>query len=177
MSIERLGEILAPPMNPIDVPLARAWSSIEKKFCKLPDDYKNFIETYGSGCIDGFIWIFNPFASNRNLNLSDQVQVKIEALNDLAKTFNEGIPFPLFPEPNGLLPFGVTDNGDVLFWQVTKDPVDWKVIINAAREPKWEKYDVGMTDLLAGLLSRKLICGIFPEDFPSNHPMFYQLPT
>ncbi|MBN8781338.1 SMI1/KNR4 family protein [Thiobacillus sp.] len=173
MSIEKLEKILEPPIAPVDSPVADGWSDAERKLGKLPDDYKRFIELYGTGSIDGFVWIFNPFTSNKNLNLLDQIQIKISALSDLSETFGEALPFPLFPKPNGLLPFGVTDNGDVLFWQVANNPDDWKVIINAAREPKWKKYDVDMTDLLAGLLSRQIICEVFPGDFPSNRPVFY----
>lgn len=173
MSIEQLEKILEPPIDPVDRPVANGWSAVEKKLGKLPDDYKRFIEMYGTGSIDGFVWIFNPFAANKNLNLLDQVLIKISALSDLGDTFGEAIPFPLFPKPNGLLPFGVTDNGDVLFWQAASNPAGWKVIINAAREPKWKQYDVGITDLLTGLLSRQMICEVFPGDFPSDRPVFY----
>lgn len=38
------------------------WSKIETKLgTSLPEDYKNFIKTYGTGGIDNFIWILTPF--------------------------------------------------------------------------------------------------------------------
>ncbi|OJY56370.1 SMI1/KNR4 family protein [Thiobacillus sp. 0-1251] len=173
MGIEQLEKILFPPIVPVDRPVANGWSEAEKKLGKLPEDYKRFIEIYGTGSIDGFIWILSPFTSNKNLNLLDQAQIKISALIDLSENFGEALPYPLFPNQNGLLPFGTTDNGDVLFWQMANNPTDWKVIINASREPKWEQYDVGIVDFLVGLLTRKIICEVFPEDFPSNQPVFY----
>jgi len=158
MGIEQLEKILFPPIVPVDRPVANGWSEAEKKLGKLPEDYKRFIEIYGTGSIDGFIWILSPFTSNKNLNLLDQAQIKISALIDLSENFGEALPYPLFPNQNGLLPFGTTDNGDVLFWQMANNPTDWKVIINASREPKWEQYDVGIVHFLVGLLTRKIIC-------------------
>lgn len=173
MSIEKLKEILKPPNDPVDTPKAGDWLKIESILGKLPEDYMRFVESFGTGSVDGFVWIFNPVSSNQNLNLLDQIHIKISALSDSVEMFGEVVPYPLFPKPGGLMPFGVTDNGDVLFWQVNSNPPDWKVIVNAARESKWKKYDVGMTDLLAGLLSRQIICEVFPGDFPSDRPVFY----
>lgn len=39
----------------------------------LPLDYKKFINKYGTGSINDFIWILNPFSENENLNLIKKV--------------------------------------------------------------------------------------------------------
>lgn len=45
----------------------------------LPLDYKKFINKYGTGSINDFIWILNPFSENENLNLIKKGHVIREA--------------------------------------------------------------------------------------------------
>ena len=114
MAIEHLMAVLVPPVNPFETPAAGAWASVEGRLgVPLPSDYKRFIETYGSGNIGNFLWIFNPFSNNENLNLERQVVTQAEVLNEL-RSYGESVPYKPFPEQGGILPFGITDNGDLL---------------------------------------------------------------
>lgn len=49
----------------------------------LPDDYKDFLREYGSGRVGQFLWIFNPFSKNENLNLERQVRLQAAVLREL----------------------------------------------------------------------------------------------
>ena len=73
---------------------------------------------------------------------------------------------------NGLLPFGATDNGDVFFWLTEGQPDEWRVVLNAGRDPRCEEYPGGMTRVLAQLLSKAVRSQILPPDFPSDSPRF-----
>jgi len=169
-SIPTLLQILRFPTSPSDRPNASEWQSVEEKLgMQLPEDYKEFITHYGTGAIDGFLWVLNPFSRNKYLNFFDQGQVKIDALRGLCQ---EAIPYPLHPDPNGMLPWGVTDNADVLFWCCNGPPSHWWIVVNEDRGPRWREYKLSTSDFLARLTTRRLVVDIFPEDFPSESPEF-----
>ena len=172
MMLDDLQKIIPPPLAPIETSGA-SWQAIEAELgTLLPEDYKSFVEAYGSGRIGGFIWILNPFSERENLNLLNQVPRQLAALKELAKDFSETRPYPLYPVPGGLLPFSITDNGDVLHWRTSGKPCDWGVIVNDARSAHYEIYDVNMASFLVGVLTGKLHCPVFPAAFPPGSPEF-----
>jgi hypothetical protein len=139
---------------------------------KLPSDYKAFIERYGSGTIDHFLWVLNPFSANKNANLLEQRESILNAVRELKKDWPDQHPYNLFPEPSGLLPFGGSDNGDMVFWLTDGEPDEWRVVVNAARDPEYDRFDCNMTDFLAGILTRRIRSIVFPDGFPSPQPVF-----
>ncbi len=147
------------------------WDSAERQLnTELPDDYKVYINNFGSAYVDKFLTIYNPFSQNPNLNLIEQTKIILEDYRWLQAQGNEQIPFPLFPDKDGLLPFGTTDNGDVLFWKTSGEPNQWTIVVNASRESLYDRFDENMTDFLTKILRRELVCAIFPADFPSSSP-------
>lgn len=174
MSLTELLGVLTPPIHPADPAAPDGWRSIESSIgTPLPEDYKRYIETFGTGGIDGFIWIFNPLARNPNVNLIQQIPSELEALRALK---HEVIPFPLFPEIGGLLPFGATDNGNVLYWLTRGNPEDWPIVIYEGRGPKHQVFKLEMTALVAKLLAGTVRCDVFPTDFPRRPASFSPAP-
>lgn len=44
------------------------WQAVESRFgIDLPQEFKDIVSEFGSGCIDDFIWLLNPFSENDNL--------------------------------------------------------------------------------------------------------------
>jgi hypothetical protein len=171
-SLKYLMCLLPPPPEALESEDAVAWDRVERSLgTELPLDYKELLATYGSGAVDGFLWILNPFAKNHHLNLIHEGRAKLEAL---AALIHETVPYPLYPNPNGLLPCAVTDNGDVMFWICSGHPSEWNLAINEGRGPRWREYKLSLTDFLIRLISRELIVDLFPNDFPSNQPVFIQ---
>ncbi|MCI0662085.1 MAG: SMI1/KNR4 family protein, partial [Acidobacteria bacterium] len=72
----------------------------------------------------------------------------------------------------GLLPFAMTDNGDVLHWDTLGMPEDWTVIVNEARAPEYDEFESNFTDFLYGILTETVMCSIFPSGFPSKVVVF-----
>lgn len=121
MAIGDLVAVMPTPNVPFEASSADAWASVEARLgTSLPDDYKEFIGLYGSGRIANFLWIFNPFSSNKNLNLEQQIELQSSVLGEL-ESYGEKNPYKSFPAPGGVLPFGITDNGDVVFWRTAGD--------------------------------------------------------
>lgn len=172
MYIDDIVKTMPPVKYPLDVPVHREWVAVESKLgIALPDDYKEFIQVYGTGKIDGFICVFTPFSNNENLNLLDQLRLQSDVLAEL-KLYGENIPYKIFPEAEGILPFAITDNGDVLFWRTVGEPNEWTVLVNAARSADWECHDMSMSKFFSEIMSRRLNCEIFPKSFPGTSPSF-----
>jgi hypothetical protein len=174
MSLASLITVLSPPQQPAEVPTADIWRAVENQLGKLPADYKAFVERFGTGTINSFIYILNPASRNPYLNLAREVDQILGSLRELRKS-GEPSPYPLHPEPGGLLPFGKTDNGDALFWLTRDEPDKWPVVVNAARDPAYEKFERNATDFLEGILTRQIRCSIFHESFPGSSSAFIPL--
>jgi hypothetical protein len=73
-----------------------------------------------------------------------------------------------------LVPWAVTDNGDVCFWDgdPARDPNRWTVVVNEGRGPQWERYAGDASSFLADVLARRHTVEVFPPDFPSPRPTF-----
>jgi hypothetical protein len=166
MSIEQLKRVLQPPPNPREVPRLSDWLELEDALgCSLPDDYRRFIEVYGTGRIAEFLSIFNPFSAHRYLNLREQLRIQAQVLEEL-ESFGEVLPYKIHPVPGGVFPFGATDNGDVMFWVCDGIPDNWHVVVNASRSPDWERFDEDMT----AFLTETLCGGTRPSAFPGKFP-------
>jgi hypothetical protein len=169
-----LEHIITPPKRPLEVPTTEEWSSYEQRLrLGFPADYRQCISRYGTGRFDEFIWILNPRASNTYLNLFDQSERVLAGERELSEKHGRtAVPFRLFPELGGLLPFGGTDNGDVLYWNTAEKPDRWTVVVNATRSFDYEEFKMNMTTFLGRVLSGKMKCKAFPDDFPSENPTF-----
>ncbi len=173
MSIENLRRVLQPPRSAIETGSSDAWSQVEEQLeLRLPDDYKSYIRTYGTGCIGEFVWPLNPFSRNPNLNFLRAADEILSAMRSLRDGGYEDIPFPLYPERGGLLPWGFTDNGDNLYWVTRGDSNEWPVVLNASRQPAYEYYDCSMTEFLAKVLQGELESHIMPSDLAESEPLF-----
>lgn len=171
MIFDSLTRILTPPSSPFEAPTKKDWVRTESELGELPSDYKWFLSTYGTGCIDGFLWVFNPAAANSNLNLLVQVEGQLAALRFL-QTSRELKTYPLFPEEGGLLPIAVTDNGDVVHWLTGGKGNEWRIMVNAAREATYEEHGCGLTEFILKVLTREMTSTIFPSDFPTGSIAF-----
>jgi len=163
--LHELTRVLPPPASPVDPGKREEWPSIEAAVeLSLPPDYKDFVNRYGSGGIDDWIFIFNPFSTREYGNLRNEIAGCLGALRQLRDEFHEEIPYPIHPEPGGLVPWGCTSNGDVLYWVTRGPPSDWTVCINEGRGPEWEEYPYSMVGFLVKLLTGEITVRIFPDD-------------
>ncbi|MDP8099278.1 SMI1/KNR4 family protein [Pasteurella atlantica] len=155
--MNKLIKILPIPNNPVE--------NIKMDInINLPNDYIEFISIYGSGQIDFFLSIFNYASKNdftpRDLILDDLQSIKIEQ--------PDYCNFNVYPEKNGLYPFGQTDNGDYLLWKTAGNINDWTVSIIECRSLEAQHTPYNFVDFLYLLLSKEVRYDAFPEDFPSE---------
>jgi hypothetical protein len=174
MELKSLMAVLPPPEKPREV--SDDWEAVEKELgTPLPEDYKEFIRVYGSGSIDKFLVVFNPFSANEFVNLLDGGLSHLGAFATIAAQFPQYFPQPIFPSPGGILTFARTDNGDALYWVTSGPPEQWTVTVFESRGDEHFDFDGSMTEFLVALLTRSIQCSVFPEDFPSEEVAFRPL--
>jgi hypothetical protein len=163
--VERLTSVLPPPGAPPTVPPPWERGAAETG-TGFPADYRDFVDLYGGGRIDEELTVFSPTCAAQlpgdgpggfagfTAFLLDWVG---PVFADLHARRPEENPHPLFPAPGGLLPWGMTQDGDHLFWLTeTADPDAWPTAVwlrNAPPDAAWSRADSGMAGLLLSLLA------------------------
>ncbi|WP_374660408.1 SMI1/KNR4 family protein [Phenylobacterium sp.] len=159
MTIEALIEAVPPPVTP-QTTFDGPWEPIEAELgTPLPQDYKDFVRLYGYGNFLEIIGIHVPTSTSPYVRLVPQVPAICYALRG-----EEDRPYPLWPEPGGLIPFGKTDFGDFLCWLPHGEPKDWGVVVYDRGFGGFEAFDCSLTTFLAGLATGELL----PKEFPTN---------
>jgi len=162
--LERLRELLPPPADPVEPGRPEGWAAVEAALgTRLPGDFKAFTELYGSGTVDDFLYLFNPFAAGQDGNLAVEKDRVLEGYRRTRARFPERLPLPAFPDPGGVLPLGRTDNGDELYWVTQGDPDGWPVALLEARTALQELHAMSVTRFLAALAANQLPSRILPK--------------
>ena len=171
MAIDQLLKILPQPSSPTEA--RGSWEEVESALTiKLPNDFIAFIENYGTGRLNNFLTVFNPFSKRANLNLLVQSKNQLGALAELQEQFTEFRTFTLFPKKGGLLPVAMTDNGDTIYWLTQGEPSEWSMVVCDARGPEFERFDCSLTKFLVDILAGKLKCNVMPLVAFDGDPKF-----
>jgi hypothetical protein len=165
---KELEALLPVPETPVELPGEGDWGRIEAQFTRLPDDFKHFIDHYGTGVIgSGYITIFNPFAQDPYLNLVHQAGIVAAAFRQLNERYPDQYKMSFFPTEGGFLPFGVNVDGAYLVWSTEGDPNDWPVVVIGPRSPRTQEFHMGFVPWFVNLLARRVRCIFFDRSFPT----------
>jgi hypothetical protein len=136
--LARLFDLAPPPGHPVAVPGDDSdWEAVERALgTKLPEDYKAIIRRYGSGDFCDLLIVLNPFCSREDLNLLDQAGRGPGLYGPMLESYDRGrfgpfaenCPFPVYPDPGGLLPLATDSVGRDLFWLTRGEPSAWGII-------------------------------------------------
>jgi hypothetical protein len=163
--LEQLRRLLPPPAEPLEAAPPDGWAEVEAALgIGLPDDFKAFTELYGSGKVDDFLYLFNPFAEGQDGNLLFEKDRVLAAYAETRAKFPARLPLPPFPEQGGVLPLGRTDNGDELYWVTGGDPGGWPVALLESRAARQELHRMPVTGLLLALAAGELVTAILPDE-------------
>lgn len=177
MMLQALLAVLPQPERPLETGDEGSWLVFEASIgITFPVDYKEYITTFGSGSIGAFIMPYNPFCLEpmRSLLLSyERWPREAMAIQALQHQYGADVfPFPVYPAPGGVLPWGTTANGDRLFWQTVGLPDAWTVMVNAARSSTCETFTCSMTEFLAGLITGTIRSTIIPFAYLEREKLF-----
>jgi hypothetical protein len=163
--LERLQQLLPPPAAPVEPGRPDGWPAVEQRLgTALPTDFKAFTERYGSGTVDDFLYLFNPFAAGEDGNLLVEKDRVLDGYRQTRARFPDRLPLPPFPDEGGVLPVGRTDNGDELYWVTDGDPDDWPLALLASRAALQELHRMPVTGFLAALAANHLASHILPHE-------------
>jgi hypothetical protein len=169
VSLQELKAILPILGQVCDLPSCDGWSQLELRGEKFPDDYKEYLQWFGSGLINDFLFIFNPFAAGKGNDWHQRKGEILSGLIGLRKEFpDEYHAWRLFPERDGVLPVASTSNGDYIFWRTSGSPNEWSIIGNPYRSAELHLYPDNLTTFLQKTLTRRGYCKTFNLPFRSK---------
>lgn len=158
--ISELTHVLLPPRSPTLVPADGEFVLLEEQLgTRLPADFHDYWKTYGAGAISDFVGILRP---QQHPPHRDYVASALESLRlDQPRPATN---WQAHPALCGLLPWGTSDNGDVLCWRMIDKPDSWPVAVLPPRSEEVDDYGMSMTRFLARWVSGELVVKSFPKD-------------
>lgn len=169
MTIQALVAVCPPPDRPrgqVD------WGQVENDLgTRLPSDYREIVEVYGSGTFNDFLYLFIPNAPYGAIELTKQPDRWRRSLGVLRDAGME-VPYPIEGD-EALVSIGLTDDGDVLYLHpVGEDPDRWPLVVHPRHDDEWYEHPAGLADFLARLLSGTVRPAGLPNDFGDETPQF-----
>jgi hypothetical protein len=170
----RLAEILGPPET---TPSVIDWIDIERRLgLMLPADYVQWAESYTSLYIDGFLRVLHPvnfFSRTDKGGIGEDLMgvaemdppVRMEVYDSRGRILGEELPaYPCYPSENGLVPWGNTDNGDLLLWISEGNPESWQIVVVDGDSHTWQEFECGFSEFLVGLFEAQFSQVILPTE-------------
>jgi hypothetical protein len=149
--LEELVELFGEP--PARQPQPGAWDEVEQYVgSTLPGDYKTFMDLYGTGEISGELVVFHPQGSAPLLARMCRVH---ETFGRSRSRHPDLRPYPIHPEPGGLVSWGFDHSGDEHFFLPCddKDPNRWK-IVTMIHEVGAEVFEGSFTGFVLAFVKR-----------------------
>lgn len=155
MSLDELLTLLRPPAEP--VAHSGDWSAVEIELgVGFPSDYKEFLSVYGVGSLRESFWVLSPFSARPGFGLQEKLAFERRKHHDLIEDYQlDVLPYPIFPEQGGILPWGSTAGGCMCSWVTVGSPDNWTVFVENP-EFDWEEFECSMTTFLADAFARRI---------------------
>lgn len=169
MQLNELEKIM-PALESVSEP--RRWNDVESSLAiELPNDYKRFIDKYGTGWIGDFLLVLDPSSVTERYNL---VRSSVDILGNYQsskESFPQYYSHTIFNGKNGIFPCGITDNADVIYWEY-ENGEQKNIVVYNARGGDYFSIESTLTDFIYGVLAKTIVCDRFPEDFPPDNIEF-----
>jgi hypothetical protein len=157
-AVQRLIAVLGPPRpEVVPVPWDRSPGEIGLRF---PGEYCDFIDYYGQISLNGELHIHGPAIKPPQPGASGGFPGFLYRATDpygfpgfLAQYRASGrhdvCPYPVYPEPGGLLNWANNSNGDHCFWLTEGDDPDlWPIVVVYRAGFEWERFNAGTAEFL-----------------------------
>ncbi|MEU6982217.1 hypothetical protein ABZ946_02150 [Streptomyces sp. NPDC046324] len=129
------------------------WSRMSESWGReFPPDYRQFIEAYGAGTIQGCLVIQLPEYKGAE-PASPYGGMLLETANAEGAWAREKKSPELAGADPVLITWGVDASSDLLCWDASgDDPGAWPVLVRNRDDDLWRRYDCGMVEFLARVL-------------------------
>ncbi|MCL2915246.1 SMI1/KNR4 family protein [Shewanella corallii] len=143
-----LSQIIPPPTKPTGLDKPGLWQHTELKLTTaLPSDFRQLIQTYGSGTLGDFLWIWNPFTPE----FIEEQQRFLQAETSLRQALPAQAAYSLFPHSPGFLPCASDDNGNYYGWLTEGQPDTWPTMTCEVRGSGFQLHRLSFSDYLVAL--------------------------
>ncbi|MGW1998452.1 SMI1/KNR4 family protein [Embleya sp. NPDC001921] len=135
----------------------------------LPTDYKAFLDLYGPGAVDGYVWLDRPTDGSRE-----------EAERLWHRGVWEGMhpdscPWPFHPAQGGLLEWGHDEQGNTYFFLALEpDPDDWRVVVGS-EAGEWFETAGPFTDFILRCFDRVDRPPFLDQGWPGKDARYHPL--
>lgn len=146
----------------------------------LPADYKLLAESFPQGWFRLFAMVHLPdqAESGRPRLLSDYAVTGLDFLREIRASGESPFPYPVFPDPGGVLPWGSIRSPGQAFWLTgSGDPDDWPVIVAIEHGDHWERFDGPVWEFLAEVALGRYDATSFPDLYRENGERWINLAT
>jgi SMI1-KNR4 cell-wall len=152
MPIESLKKIVPPPTRPSEGGNFQLWQAVEHVLgLVLPNDYREFVFTYGSVLFAQFYRVCSPFAASKYTALTTSVQRVCAAEREIKPEWPDQVLYPIYPKQPGFLPWGNDENGNDYCW-LTEGASDTKRVLSDEVRGGFRDYGCTMTEFLTRVL-------------------------
>ncbi|MGP3988684.1 SMI1/KNR4 family protein [Streptomyces sp. 3N207] len=149
MSLEKLTSLVPPPAHPVGADAD--WTQTEAVLgLSLPADFKQVVRLYGAG---QFCDELSTCPPERIIEYNQEL---LTAWGPLREEHSEEFPFPLYPEPGGLLVWGLDSLGGVLCWLTEGKPDEWEVVKWKQRDGEFHEWDCGAAEFLTAQIELRV---------------------
>lgn len=178
--IDELTAVVAPPVNPGISVTQSDWNVVfERIGTRLPTDFIQAYKLYGDGSfasrthpMSASVWLHagRPFSS-----FERRVPERLSHLRLTKERRPKLVPFPLYWEPNGLLPWARATKDTDLCWRVRGELVDnWTVVVLRAGAGHHESFEMSAIQFLARAIAGTVVCTLLPKGFPGAEGVSFE---
>jgi len=134
------------PVAPYD------WGSLEATVgVRYPSEFRQIVEAFPPGWFQSEFGILHPGRFANPVEYRRAVAAHANIVRDRAGDLAE--PMPVYPEPDGLLPWATVGFGPILCWSTEdEDPDKWPVVVCPSAVDRWSHYDLSTAAFLTATL-------------------------
>jgi hypothetical protein len=124
-----IGELARTVSFPVTSRVACDWPAIESSLgVDLPASYRDYVEYFPSGRINGALFVFHPGSDGGLASLIDHVLSTAGGLDSLRDVSAE-IPYEFYPAKGGLIPWGAWETMLLFTWLPIGHPDSWPIVM------------------------------------------------
>ena len=176
--LDELTAVVPPPATPSITTCDADWLQVYSVYgTRLPGDFIHTCKVYGNGafCSVTHRWTAGVDLYNHWAFWMKEVPACLWEIRDIRERFPKRVPFPLYWEPGGLLPWGRTSNEGCLCWLTRGSLVDmWPVVVIRPGAGQSQVFEMSAIQFLARAIAGTITCGLLPKGFPGRKGVFFK---
>lgn len=171
--LDRVKSVLGPPADasgrPVEV-TPGDWSAIHDHLgLRLPESFTDFIDCYGSGVLGLIVFSQPSVPPGSPLEGRGDLLSRIKSGEAYLRQLRQraAIPYPIHPEPGGLIPWGTSDDEYLFFFLATaaQEPQRWPIVWHDVALNEWHEFPGPFDGFLLSLVTGRLPSEIVGEAF------------